>query len=106
MSMNLNIVNLEELKDQIAYDQLSNVLSDIFDREFECSLFQTCRRLSLFIENEEFSNTRGPGSDILKKIKKGLSKITITIPSNNEFNITKHQEADLARKIHIANYHL
>ena len=56
-----NIVNLE-LKDEIAYDQLSNVLSDIFGRETEYSLFQTCRRLSLFIENEEFSNTRGPGS--------------------------------------------
>jgi hypothetical protein len=49
MSLIGNIVNLE-LKDEIAYDQLSNVLSDIFDREFECSLFQTCRRLSLFIE--------------------------------------------------------
>jgi len=44
-----NIVNLE-LKDEIAYDQLSNVLSDIFCRETEYSLFQTCRRLSLFIE--------------------------------------------------------
>jgi hypothetical protein len=26
-----------------------------------------------------------------------LSKITITIPSNNEFNITNHQEADLEK---------
>ena len=92
-----NIVNLE-LKDEIAYDQLSNVLSDIFCRETEYSLFQTCRRLSLFIENEEFSNTRRPGSaKYLKKIRKGLSKITITIPSDNEFNITNHQEADLEK---------
>ena len=110
-----NIVNLE-LKDEIAYDQLSNVLSDIFGRETEYSLFQTCKRLSLFIENQEFSNTPGPGSaKYLKRIKKGLSKIIITIPSNNEFNITNHKEADLEKSaygilssiVHILyNHHL
>jgi hypothetical protein len=95
-----NIVDLD-LEDEIAYDQISNVLSDIFGRQTEYSLFQTDKRLRLFIENEEFSNIPGSGSaKYLKRIKKGLSKITITIPSNNELAITNYEETDFEKNVY------
>jgi hypothetical protein len=82
-----------DMKDEIEYDQISNVLIDIFGRETKYSLFQTDKRLRLIIENEEISNTH-ESIKYLKRIEKGLSKITITIPSNNEFSTTNHQETD------------
>ncbi|HEY7080491.1 MAG TPA: hypothetical protein VH500_12365 [Nitrososphaeraceae archaeon] len=87
-----NIVDVD-VKDEIEYDQISNVLIDIFGRETKYSLFQTDKRLRLIIENEEISNTH-ESIKYLKRIEKGLSKITITIPSNNEFSTTNHQETD------------
>jgi len=90
-----NIVHLD-LKDEIEYDQISNVLADIFGKEIEYSLFQTDKRLRLFVENEDISNIQRSGSvRYVKGLKKGLSKITITIPTDNEFNTTNHhQEPD------------
>jgi hypothetical protein len=92
-----NIVDLD-LEDDIAYDQISKVLSDIFGREIEYSLFQTDRRLRIFVEDEEISNTQRPWSvKYVKRIKKRLSKVTITVPSNEEFNTVNHQETDYKR---------
>jgi hypothetical protein len=87
-----NIVDLD-LEDEIEYDQISNVLADIFVRETKYSLFQTDNRLRLFVEDEAISYTHD-SIRYLKRIEKGLSKITITIPSNEESNTTNHQEAD------------
>lgn len=87
-----NIVDLD-LENEIEYDEISNILVDIFGRETKYSLFQTDKRLRIFVENEEISNTH-ESIKYLKRIKKGLSKITITIPSNNESNTANHQETD------------
>ncbi|HEY7082292.1 MAG TPA: hypothetical protein VH500_21590 [Nitrososphaeraceae archaeon] len=84
-----NIVDVD-MKDEIEYDQISNVLADIFGRGTRYSLFQTDNRLRLFVENEEISNTH-ESIKYLKRTEKGLSKITITIPSNNEFSTTNHE---------------
>jgi hypothetical protein len=86
-----NIIDVD-LKDEIEYDQISNVLADIFGREIEYSLFQTDKRLRLFAENfEEIGDNQESGwVRYVRKIKKGLSKITITIPSST----TNNQETD------------
>jgi hypothetical protein len=81
------------MKDEIEYDQISNILVDIFGRDTKYSLFQTDNQLRLFVENEEISNTH-ESIKYLKRIKKGVSKITITIPSNIEYNTTNYQETD------------
>jgi hypothetical protein len=70
-------------------------LTDIFGRETEYTLFQTDKRLRIFVEDEEISNPQESWSaKYVKRIKKGLSKVTITIPSNDELNTVNHQETD------------
>ena len=92
-----NIIDLD-LEDEIEYDQISNVLADIFGRQAEYSLFQTDKQLRLFVEHEEISNTQGSWpAKYVKRIKKGLSKVTITIPSNDEFSTVNHIETDYKR---------
>jgi hypothetical protein len=87
-----NIVDVD-MTDEIEYDQISNILADIFGRNTTYSLFQTDKRLRIFVEDEEISNTR-ESIKYMKRTERGLSKITITIPSNNEFSTINHQETD------------
>ncbi|HEY7080572.1 MAG TPA: hypothetical protein VH500_12785 [Nitrososphaeraceae archaeon] len=95
-----NIVDVD-VKDAIEYDQISNVLTDIFGRETKYSLFQTDKRLRIFVEDEEISNPQGIRSaKYVKRIEKGLSKITITIPSNDGFSTTDHKESDYKRNVY------
>jgi hypothetical protein len=92
-----NIVDVD-VKDEIEYDQISNILADIFGRDTKYSLFQTDKRLRIFVEDEEISNTQGSWSaKYVKRIERGLSKVTITIPSNDEFNTVNHKETNYKR---------
>ena len=113
-----NIVDVD-LKNEVEYDQISTILAEIFGREIEYSLFQTDKQLKLFAENfQGFGNNTWDESRSMRyvrRIKKGLSKITITIPSSEESdgkNLQEIQEGEntfsgLSSILHILyNYHL
>jgi hypothetical protein len=66
------------------FDELSNILDEVFEKESGYNLFQTNKQLRLFTENiEEIRNIVSTASKKFDgKIKEGLSKITITFPSS------------------------
>jgi hypothetical protein len=78
--------------DDREFDELSNILDEVFEKETSSyNLFHTNKQLRLFAENiEEIRNIVDVTSKKFDgKIKEGLSKITITIPFNeqNPYNL-------------------
>ena len=68
-----------------AFDEISNILDEFFEKESgSYNIFQTNKQLKLFAEDiEEIRNIVSTASKRFDgKIKEGLSKITITLPSS------------------------
>ncbi|HJT49285.1 MAG TPA: hypothetical protein VJ729_13965 [Nitrososphaeraceae archaeon] len=68
-----------------AYDEISNILDEYFEKESgSYNIFQTNKQLRLFAEDiEEIRHIVSTASKRFDgKIKEGLSKITITLPSS------------------------
>ncbi len=83
MSLTGSIIDVDFFNDQ-EFDELSNILDEVFEKESGYNLFQTNKQLRLFTENiEEIRNIVSTASKKFDgKIKEGLSKITITFPSS------------------------
>jgi len=67
------------------FDEISNILEEFFENESgSYNIFQTNKQLKLFAEDiEEIRNVVSTASKRFDgKIKEGLSKITITLPSS------------------------
>jgi len=75
------------------FDQISFIIDELFEKEtnHKYSLFQTDKQIRLLLDDvEEIRNTAVRASKKFDgKIRGGLSKITITIPSLLESNDTK-----------------
>jgi Glu-tRNA(Gln) amidotransferase subunit E-like FAD-binding protein len=67
------------------FDEISNILEEFFENESDSyNIFQTNKQLKLFAEDiEEIRNIVSTASKRFDgKIKEGLSKITIILPSS------------------------
>lgn len=84
MSLTGSIIDVD-FNDQ-EFDELSNILDEVFEKESGYNLFQTNKQLRLFTEDiEEIRNIVSNASKKFDgKIKEGLSKITITFPSSKD----------------------
>ncbi|HZD82219.1 MAG TPA: hypothetical protein VE076_04995 [Nitrososphaeraceae archaeon] len=84
MSLTGSIIDVD-FNDQ-EFDELSNILDEVFEKESGYNLFQTNKQLRLFTEDiEEIRNIVSIASKKFDgKIKEGLSKITITFPSSKD----------------------
>ena len=83
MSLTGSIIDVDF--EDTAYDEISNILDEYFEKESgSYNIFQTNKQLRLFAEDIE--EIRHIVSTVSKrfdgKIKEGLSKITITLPSS------------------------
>jgi hypothetical protein len=90
LSLTSSIIDIDF--DDREFDELSNILDEVFEKETSSyNLFQTNKQLRLFAENiEEIRNiVHATSKKFDGKIKEGLSKITITIPFNeqNPYNL-------------------
>jgi hypothetical protein len=84
MSLTGSIIDVDF--DEGEFEELSHMLDEIFEKENSgYNLFQTNKQLQLFAEDiEEIRDIVSLASKKFDgKIKEGLSKITITFPSNN-----------------------
>jgi hypothetical protein len=84
MSLTGSIIDVDF--DEGEFEELSHMLDEIFEKEKSgYNLFQTNKQLQLFAEDiEEIRDIVSLASKKFDgKIKEGLSKITITFPSNN-----------------------
>ena len=84
MSLTGSIIDVDF--DEGEFDKLSHMLDEIFEKENSgYNLFQTNKQLQLFAEDiEEIRDVVSLASKKFDgRIKEGLSKITITFPSNN-----------------------
>jgi hypothetical protein len=83
MSLTGSIIDVDF--EDTAYDEISNILDEYFEKESgSYNIFQTNKQLRLFAEDiEEIRHIVSTASKRFDgKIKEGLSKITITLPSS------------------------
>ena len=83
MSLTGSIIDVD-FEDR-GFDEISNILDEYFEKESgSYNIFQTNKQLKLFAEDiEEIRNIVSTASKRFDgKIKEGLSKITITLPSS------------------------
>ena len=77
------------------FDEISNILEEFFENESgSYNIFQTNKQLTLFAEDiEEIRNIVSTASERFDgKIKEGLSKITITLPSSAASSLDSSDE--------------
>jgi hypothetical protein len=77
------------------FDEISNILEEFFENESgSYNIFQTNKQLTLFAEDiEEIRNIVSTASKRFDgKIKEGLSKITITLPSSTGSALDSYDE--------------
>lgn len=96
MSLTGSVIDIDF--NELRFDQLSDIFDEIFEKEIghKYSLFQTDKQIRLLLDDvEEIRNTVVRASKKFDgKIRDGLSKITITIPSllkNNNDKRTYHR---------------
>ena len=83
MSLTGSIIDVDF--EDTAFDEISNILDEYFEKESgSYNIFQTNKQLKLFAEDiEEIRHIVSTASKRFDgKIKEGLSKITITLPSS------------------------
>ena len=93
------------------FDEISNILEEFFENESgSYNIFQTNKQLKLFAEDiEEIRNVVSTASERFDgKIKEGLSKITITLPSSaaSASNLKKSSDEERQRLSQKPDYNM